>query len=221
MQMTESIAMHAGDFLVRIVDDDAMFCDAVSLMLSSEGWHVKTYMSAETFLREDMPSWPGVVVLDINMPDMDGIALQKELLKRNYIQPIVFLTAHGTIDAAVDVLRDGAFHFLQKPVDPARLLKVIAMAYELVQERNASSISIQDALMRFERMTDREREVAELLTQGLLNSDIAKRLHLSIRTVQVHRAHVYEKLQVKSVAEVAQVVTLVLKKAAQKNESKP
>lgn len=192
-------------FLVRIVDDDPIFCDAITYMLELEGWEVKTYSSAMAFLRDDMPSRDGVLLLDINMPQMNGVTLQQELVQRGYAQPIIFITAHGNVDVAVETLRKGAFHFLQKPVEPTALLNAIAQAYEHIQDKKVSIESSVELRKRIDSLTQREKEVAELLAQGLLNGDIAKKLHLSVRTVEQHHAHIYTKLGVKQVAAVARI----------------
>ncbi len=192
-------------FLVRIVDDDPSFCDAITYMLQLEGWDVKAYTSAWDFLRDDMPSREGVLLLDINMPGMNGVALQQELIKNKYEQPIIFITAHGNVDIAVETLRKGAFHFLQKPIEPTALLEAIAQSYAYVQDKKDAIENTADIRRRIESLTAREQEVAELLSQGFLNGDIAKKLHLSIRTVEVYHANVYVKLGVKQVAAVARI----------------
>lgn len=115
----------SNDVLIRIVDDDASVRDALDYMLSLEGFNVAVYASAEEFLVNDMPSRPGVVVLDIRMSGMSGTQLQEEMIARQIKTPIIFLTGHGDVDMAVKALRNGAFHFLQKPVNTEELIRTI------------------------------------------------------------------------------------------------
>lgn len=209
--MSSSNTENELPFLVRIVDDDPDFCDAVAYMLKYEGWEVKIYSSAAAFLQDDMPSREGVLLLDINMPMMNGITLQNELVKRGYEQPIIFITAHGSIDSAVETLRKGAFHFLQKPVDPSALIDAIAQSFEFHQDKKASIENASELKKKIDSLTSREKEVASLLASGLLNSEIASKLHLSVRTIEVYHSQVYAKLGVKNVASVARIWKKYLK----------
>ena len=114
--------------LVRIVDDDASFRKSLSFLLACEGYEIESYASAADFLRSDRPSIPGCLILDVRMPDISGIALQHELNRRANSLPIIFLTAHGEVDMAVQSMHDGAFDFQQKPIDPPKLLTAVARA---------------------------------------------------------------------------------------------
>ncbi len=124
--------------LIRIVDDDGDLRDALLYMLSQEGWEAAAFPDAESFLRSAAPSAPGVLILDVRMPGMSGIELHRELRRRGFEQPVIFLTAHGDIDMAVEELRHGAFHFLQKPLDPEKLLSAVAQAVEPTAESGSA-----------------------------------------------------------------------------------
>lgn len=194
-----------ADVIIRIVDDDVVLADALAFMLRCEGWTVRTYPDAHAFLTEDMPSVAGVLILDQQMPGMTGAQLQFELERRGNEIPIIFLTAHGDVDLAVQTLRRGAYHFLQKPVDAEALMRATAEAVEKDLRRRGCIPDVKVAGEKIAALTDREREVAALLAQGLLNKQIAERLGLSVRTVEVYRAAAYRKLGVKNVAELARL----------------
>lgn len=206
--MTES-RLPDTEVLIRIVDDDTVLTDALAFMLQCEGWKVQTYPNAAAFLAGDAPSVPGVLILDHQMPGMSGAELQFELELRGSRLPIVFLTAHGDVDLAVQTLRRGAYHFLQKPVDAEAFLTTVAEAAEADRRRRGAIPDAREASEKLEQLTTRERQVIELLGKGLLNKQIAERLGLSVRTVEVYRASAYRKLGVKSVAEIARILQAV------------
>lgn len=189
--------------LIRIVDDDPNLRDALLFMLSQEGWRAVAFPDGESFLRSEAPSAPGVLILDVRMPGMSGIELHRELRRRGFEQPVIFLTAHGDIDMAVEELRRGAFHFLQKPLDPEKLLSAVAQAVELDKRKRLGMPPVEEIRARIAALRPREREVMSLLAEGRLNADIADRLGLSVRTVEAHRASAYVKLQVNNAAEAA------------------
>lgn len=191
--------------LVRIVDDDAQMRSSLAFMLRQEGYECAAYESARAFLTGDAPSRPGCLLLDVRMPDMTGLELQDEMIRRGMTLPIVFLSAHGDIDMAVEELRHGAFHFLQKPLDPEKLLSAVAQAVEADRRKRLGMPPVEEIRARIASLRPREREVMALLAQGFLNADIAARLGLSVRTVEAHRAAAYVKLRVKNAAEAAQL----------------
>lgn len=203
--------------LVRIVDDDDSLREALRLVLEMEGWQVADYANALDYLRGDAPSQPGCAVIDVRMPKMTGIELQEAMNERRIRTPVIFLTGHGDIDMAVTVLRGGAFDFVQKPVNNERLLASIALA---CFESTAASLGLLDAEAAREKassLTDREMEVARLVAQGLTNSDIAVRLAIAVRTVEVHRAGALRKLGVKAPADVAAILDLAARGAGGSN----
>lgn len=188
--------------LIRIVDDDASVRDALVYMLEQEGFDTVAYASAEEFLVNDMPSRPGVVVLDVRMPGMSGTRLQDEMIARRIDTPIIFLTGHGDVDMAVKALRKGAYHFLQKPVDTDELVRTIRECLE----KTRRGLTAEEAREAIGLLTPRERQIAKLLLQGVPNHGIAERLSLSVRTVENHRTSLYRKLRVNSYEELKRIL---------------
>lgn len=189
--------MKKENALIRIVDDDASVRDALVYMLEQEGFDTVAYASAEEFLVNDMPSRPGVVVLDVRMPGMSGTRLQDEMIARRIDTPIIFLTGHGDVDMAVKALRKGAYHFLQKPVDTDELVWTLRECLE----KTRRGLTAEEAREAIGLLTPRERQIAKLLLQGVPNHGIAERLSLSVRTVENHRTSLYRKLRVNSYEE--------------------
>lgn len=194
--------------LIRIVDDDDDLRDALLYILESEGWEAAAYPDARSFLTSDMPSRGGALVLDVQMPGMNGLELFSELASRGYEQPVIFLTAHGDIDMAVDTLRSGAFHFLQKPVESAKFLAAVTAAVEKDRRRREGLPDAKAVQALFDSLTAREGEIIGHIADGLLNAQIAKRLGLSVRTIEAHRASAYRKLGVKSASEVQRLAAI-------------
>lgn len=191
-----------GGALVRIVDDSEALRESLSFMLASEGLDVRTFESAEAFLAEDLPSEPGCLVLDVAMPGMSGIELQKVLLARGRTIPVIFLTAHGDIGMAVDAMLEGAFGFEQKPVKPERLLKNIRAAIEQdLASRGLAAAPSPEAGGGRATFTGRERDVLRLASRGLKSREIADELGISQRTVEHYRMSGLRKAGVKSAAE--------------------
>lgn len=189
--------MKKENALIRIVDDDASVRDALVYMLEQEGFDTVAYASAEEFLVNDMPSRPGVVVLDVRMPGMSGTRLQDEMIARRIDTPIIFLTGHGDVDMAVKALRKGAYHFLQKPVDTDELVRTLRECLE----KTRRGLTAEEAREAIGLLTPREIQIAKLLLQGVPNHGIAERLSLSVRTVENHRTSLYRKLRVNSYEE--------------------
>ncbi len=195
--------------LIRIVDDDPEMCDSLEFLLSTEGWKVKTYPSAEAFLAEDEPMVPGCLLLDIRMPEMSGLELQEVMAKDDYALPIIFITAHGDISMAVDAVKRGAFDFLPKPIDDTKLLTSVANAVELDWKRRSHHVDTLSAKKELGSLTPREREVAELVALGLMNKIIAEKLGIAEKTVQVHRGQVCKKLKVRTAVDIARVLDVL------------
>lgn len=194
--------------LIRLVDDDPDQLAALELLLVGEGWEVACYCSGREFFTGDMTSRPGCVVLDVRMPGQSGLEVQAEMKKRGIDLPIVFLTGHGDIDMAVFAVREGAVDFLQKPVQADRFLKTVTRVAQEDCERRNHPIDVEQWQKNFERLTEREQEIIRLAAAGLLNRQIALKLSISERTVQVHRLSAYRKLDVHSTAELAPVTVL-------------
>ena len=195
--------------LVRIVDDDPAARASLAFMLEEEGFDCAAYPSAEDFLKGDSPSVPGCAILDVRMGEMSGLMLQQEMIRRGITLPIVFLSAHGDIDMAVDTMRSGAVAFLRKGSDRTRLLDAIWSAIERAEGAEPEDAAREVA--RWQTLTDREREVAERIAAGLLNREIAAELGISPKTVQVYRGEVSRKLDVRGAAGVTRAVRRIEK----------
>lgn len=180
--------------LVRILDDDEALGEALKLYLELEGWRVAVYTQARRFFAEDLPSAPGCIVLDVRMPEINGLECQRMLNERKSANPIIFISGHGDIDMAVQTILNGAYDFLQKPVDEERLVRSVARAAgdSVMKAEGAVSDEAADALVR--TLTERELEVAKLVAQGLVSRTIGERLGISPRTAELHRSHALKKL---------------------------
>ena len=191
--------------LIRVIDDDAEMRESLEFLLSTEGWKVRTYPSAKAFLDADDMMVPGCMLLDIRMPDMSGLELQEVLKKKDYALPILFITAHDDITMAVDAVKKGASDFLPKPIDDAKLLQSVEDAVALDWELRSHHQNVDGLRKDLTTLTPREREVAELVGQGLMNKVIADRLGIAEKTVQVHRGQVCRKLKVRSAVEISHI----------------
>ena len=192
--------------LVRIVDDDSDLRAAIRFLLESEGWEVADYYSAADFLLNDDPKIPGCLILDVRMPEMTGVELQSELKQHVREIPIVFLSAHGDIEMAVKTLHEGAVDFLTKPVQEDKLVPVISRAVKLDLIKRGFSFDHEKTKERFRELTEREKQIVLLLTKGLLNREVGERLGISTRTVEVHRARAFKKLELHTISELIQFV---------------
>ncbi|MFU0841232.1 MAG: putative transcriptional regulatory protein FixJ [Burkholderia sp.] len=195
--------------LVRIVDDDAAVLDGLTFLLEGEGWDVKAYGSAQDFLKDDSPSVPGCLILDINMPGMSGLELQQAMLERRYDLPIIFLTGHGSIDAATSAIRSGAVEFLEKTSGNERIVKAVRDAVGKSAEGFANlGVEPFEARRRVHALTERERLIAGFIAEGLLNRQIGERLGISVRTVEAHRLSLFHKLGVRTAPELSTLLAL-------------
>lgn len=184
--------------LVHLVDDDPAVRRAVSFVLKTSGLEVSQHVSGTEFLKAVRHAEPGCILLDIRMPDMDGLEVQRELNARGIRMPVVMLTGHGDVTAAVQAMKEGAVDFLEKPSDKDVLLRAIENAFDRLDHAGETSAAQADAAVRIAALTAREREVLDGLAQGLPNKTIAYDLGISPRTVEVHRANVMTKLGVHS-----------------------
>lgn len=197
------------EVLVRIVDDDPSIRSTLEYMLRAEGWKTASYPGATEFLTADAPSVPGCLILDVRMDGMSGLELQQELNRRGSSIPIIFYSAHGDIEMAVDAVKSGAENFLPKTVSSEKLLQSVARAVNESLSGRPGQISPKECLHRWSLLTDREKDVAELIAQGRLNRDITRRLGIAMRTVYVYRVSIYRKLEVRTSAEIARFLELV------------
>lgn len=194
-----------SDRTVYVVDDDASVRDALSMLLRVSGYAVASFGTATEFLDVCMPGTPGCIILDVDMPGMDGPALQQELIRRGVQLPVIFLSGKGTIPITVRTIKAGAVDFLTKPVDGSVLLARVQKALEqgLLLQKQAEAF--QSIALRLAALTEREREVMKLAVAGLTNKEIAQRLGISYRTVEIHRTHVMQKTGASNLLELARI----------------
>jgi two-component system, LuxR family, response regulator FixJ len=191
---------------VYIVDDDAAVRDSLALLLGLHGYQTQSFAAAEDFLGAWQPERDGCLLLDLKMPGMDGLALQARLNSLGSRLPLVVITAHGDVAAARAALKAGALDFLEKPIDDALLLELVAEVMARAREATVSAAQVSDLDERIARLTPREREVMELAADGLNNREIAARLAISPRTVEVYKARMMEKMQVRRLSELIRLV---------------
>lgn len=187
--------------LVYVVDDDEAMRDSLRWLLESTGYRVATYSTAARFLSGYKPGAAACLVLDVRMPGLSGLELQQELNRRGESLPIIFITGHGDVPMAVSAVKKGAFNFLEKPFMDAQLLAIIEQAASAQSPATAEGVGGHCAAARLATLTQREREVMNLVVRGLKNKQIADELSISVKTVEAHRARAMEKMDVGSVAE--------------------
>jgi FixJ family two-component response regulator len=190
---------------VFLIDDDPGVRDSLTLLLSLRGIRTQPFATAESFIETYQADWPGCVLTDLRMPGMTGLELQAMLRARQLDVPVVVLTAHGDVATARAALKNGAFDFLEKPVDDAMLVDVLRNALRVDRERRAAVSERSHADHRLERLTEREREILALIAAGHQNREIAAQLAISPRTVEVHKARIMEKLECSSLAELIRI----------------
>ncbi len=190
---------------VHVVDDDDGVRRSVDFLLSHAGYVVRRWDSAEEFLRHADKLTPAAALLDIRMPGMDGLELQREMQRQGFNFPVIVLSGHGDINMAVQAMQAGAIDFLEKPVDRQNLLDAVARAFETITDCEEQRSRADWARTQIGRLTIREREVLEGLACGYPNKTIAYDLGISARTVEVYRANVMEKLAVNSFADALRI----------------
>jgi FixJ family two-component response regulator len=188
--------MQPSGYNVFIVEDDASVRDALGLLLGLQGYSVAMFGDAEGFLKARRPDWRGCVLIDIRMPGMDGLTLQKRLRDSGCEIPVVIMTGHGDVESAREAFRAEAVDFIEKPIDQDKLIRAIEEAFQRQARTQESMAERADLAGLLATLTPREKEVMELVVGGLHNRDIAETLDISARTVEVHKARVMAKLQV-------------------------
>ena len=189
--------------LIHVVDDDAALRASVAFLLESVGWEVVCHPDASSFLANLDRSRPGCALLDLRMPMMSGLELQRAMRATAIDLPVIFLTGHGDVTVAVQAMKNGAIDMLEKPFHDQALLDAVSRAVGLCIATRESDTRRQALALRYEQLTPREREVARLVGRGLPNKLVARTLVISEKTVHIHRAHVMGKLDVHSAAELA------------------
>ena len=186
--------------MVHVIDDEESVRCGASFFLSTSGYAVRTWESGAEFLREVSHVEKGCVLLDIGMPEMDGLEVQQQLNARGVTMPVIMLTGHGDIAMAVKAMKAGAVDFLEKPFETDALEDAIRRAFERLAAENKVAVRATDAEVVIAVLSEREREVLEGLAQGHPNKTIAFYLGISPRTVEVHRANIMTKLQTRSLS---------------------
>jgi FixJ family two-component response regulator len=196
--------MTTDDHIVFIVDDDVRIREALSELLESQGIRAVAYGSAQEYVRADKPDIPASLILDVELPDINGLDLQKQIAN-GYHPPIIFITGHGNIPSSVRAIKDGAIDFLPKPFSDGDLLSAIQAG--LTQDRKARVERAELAALRerYVALTPRERDVLPLVISGLLNKQAAAELGISEVTLQIHRRNVMQKMAAASLADLVRM----------------
>ena len=192
--------------VVRIVDDDESILKALTVFLSFDDWRVRTYAGAAAFLASDDFETPGCIILDVRMPGMSGLELFEELLRRGIELPVVFLSAHGDMEMAVEAVRRGAQSFLVKPPKPEKLLEVLESVTADDWERRRKEAYAASLAEEWKKLTPAEAQVAVMVGKGLSNAFIAEAVGVAERTVRAQRASIYEKLDIENAVELADFI---------------
>jgi FixJ family two-component response regulator len=196
--------MTTDDHIVFIVDDDERVREALTELLASHGMRATTFASAGEYMAAGKPDLPACLILDVELPDINGLDLQREIAERDH-PPIVFLTGHGDIPSSVRAIRHGAVDFLTKPFGEAELMAAIASALAQDREGRAGRSALDQLRRRYRDLTPREREVLPLVVSGLLNKQAAAELGISEVTLQIHRRNVMQKMAAASLADLVRI----------------
>lgn len=192
---------------VFIVDDDAAVLDSMRMLLEAAGFAVAIFHGAEDFLEICTPDTQGCIILDVDMPDMDGPTLQDELNRRGLHLPIIILSGHGTIPLTVRTLKAGAIDFLTKPVLGSVLIERVQEGMNKCTELQEQARASKLVSARLAALTEREREVMKLAVEGYTSKEIAQRLNISYRTVEIHRSHLMQKSGASNMLELARIIS--------------
>jgi FixJ family two-component response regulator len=190
-----------ADPMVFVVDDDPSVRRSIERLIQSTGFKVETFQSAAEFLQRPRPESPACLVLDVRLPGLSGLDLQRELTNAGIQLPIIFITAHGDIPMTVRAMKGGAVEFLTKPFRTEHLLYAVRAAIERDRNTLKQRTEVAQLRNRYDLLTPREREVFALLVLGLLNKQIAGELATTERTIKFHRAHIMQKLRAESIAD--------------------
>jgi two-component system response regulator FixJ len=193
------------DLHVFVVDDDADIRDSMMMLLEGAGFKVRTFASARQFLADKDPKL-GCVVADIRMPDMSGLELQEEIARRHPGLPVIIITGHGDVPLAVRAMKAGAIDFIEKPFDDEKMIDGIRRALDVGLKTRNQSAGTKAAADQLALLTPRERGVLDKLVQGRSNKIVAYELGISPRTVEIHRAHIMDKMNASSLSDLVRLV---------------
>jgi FixJ family two-component response regulator len=197
--------MTEAEAIVFIVDDDLSVRRSTDRLIRSAGLKVQTFTSAREFLASPRPEGPACLVLDVRMPGLSGMELQRELAQSGIHIPIVFITGHGDIPMSVRAMKAGAVEFLTKPFRSRSLLEAVRAAIERDRSAHKARSETGELRQRYEQLTPREREVIALVVAGQLNKQVASELSTTERTIKFHRAHIMQKMGVESLADLVRM----------------
>lgn len=191
--------------LIHLVDDDEAIRHSASFMLRHAGFRVKTYIDGVAFLEQVEEAEKGCILLDVQMPRMDGLQVQEALNERGVAMPVIVLTGHGDVAVAVRAMKAGAVDFVEKPYAKQTLVDALTRAFERLEARRKEEVLADEARGLIEHLTAREREVLNGLVSGQTNKEIAISLDISPRTVEIHRANVMEKMGASNLSTVLRI----------------
>ena len=194
-----------SDRIVHLVDDDEAIRRSAGFMLKTSGYKVKTYASGVELMKEAKDLEPGCILLDVRMPEMDGLQVQQALKDRGIGLPVIVMTGHGDVNVAVQAMKAGAVDFIEKPFEKAVLLSAIDEGISRIEQAGRNRARAESARVRLQALTPREHDVLEGLVRGHPNKTIAYDLDISPRTVEIHRANLMTKLGVASLSEALRI----------------
>ena len=191
---------------VFIVDDEIPILDSLSMLLRSVGINTKTFTHAQEFINAYAPEQSGCLLLDIRLPEISGPKLHQYLKQRKYSLPIIFITGHGDVAMAVEAIKNGAEDFILKPFQTDALVEKVKKALQKERENRKDNHDLSEINRRFQSLTPREKEILEKIINGNANKVIAIDMAISQRTVEIHRAHIMQKMQTKSLPQLIKMV---------------